>query len=401
MENHSAADIPFFKPDISEAEIQRVITTLRSGWLTTGPNTLEFEQSFAEMAEADFAIAVNSGTAGLHLACEVAGLQRDELAIVPAMTFAASSEILFYLNAEPVFIDVDPITLNISAELLRKYLETNCIIKDKTCIHRETGRTIRLIIVVHYGGLPCDMDGILEVAREFHLTIIEDAAHAFPATYKGRAVGSIGDLTVFSFYANKTITTCEGGMVCTQRQEWADRMRILRLHGMSKDAFKRYTNQGKWYYEIIERGYKYNMPDVLAAIGIEQLKRAEKMRQQRENIANQYNKNLQHQLPLLLPQKNPFGTHAWHLYPVRLTPDCSKTREELIQFLSHKQIGTSVHFIPLHLMPFYQQKYNFREMDFPNAYQAYKQLVSLPIYSLLSEQEINRIIAAIQDFFSL
>jgi len=387
--------LPFALPFIGEEEISEVVATLRSGWITTGPRTHDFEEEFAQYIGSKHAIAVNSCTAALHLGLYAIDLKPGDSVITTPLTFAATAEVIHYFGAQSIFVDIDPETLNIDLEKIRECLE------DKARRQR-----VRAIIPVHVGGLPCEMDSILEIARHYGLRVIEDAAHALPTGYRGRMIGTIGDITAFSFYANKNITTGEGGMATTDNDEYAETMRIMRLHGISKDAWKRYTAKGSWYYEIHQPGFKYNLTDIAAAIGIQQLKKCDQFHKKRENIARMYHHGLADVEEISLPPddfdsahagENGFQ-HAWHLYVIRLNlKKLATTREEFIDILKKRKIGTSVHFIPLHMQPFYREKYGYRAEDFPNAKAAYQGIVSLPIYPRMTDDDVNYVISVVKE----
>src|SRR5437588_3761783 len=290
--------LPFALPHITQAEIDEVVDSMRSGWLTTGPKTKRFEREFASYIGAAHAIAVNSGTAAMHLALDAIGLQPGDEVIVPVYTFTATAEVVVYFRARPVFVDVDPITCNLDPAQLEK------------CI---TPRT-RAIMVVHIAGLPAELDAIHAIAKAHNLPVIEDAAHAFPAQYRGRMIGTISDLTAFSFYVTKTLATGEGGMLTTANPEYAERATMMALHGISRDAWKRYTAEGSWYYEVLQAGYKYNMTDIAAALGLHQLARSEWLWERRRAIALRYTEAFS-QWPELEPPPNPhYVEHSWHLY---------------------------------------------------------------------------------------
>jgi perosamine synthetase len=374
--------LPFHVPEIGDDEIQSVVETLRSGWLTTGPKVRQFEENLASYIGCKETIAVNSGTAALHLALEAAGVKANDEVLVPTMTFAATAEVVLYLNAKPVLIDCQPDTLNIDSQQIEKH------ISPKT----------KAIIPVHMGGQPCEMDPILQIATRHRLTVIEDAAHALPAYYNGRKVGTIGDMTCFSFYATKTITTGEGGMLATHNQEFADRARIMSLHGISKDAWKRYTAEGSWYYEIISPGYKYNLTDIAAAIGIEQLKKCDGYWQGRQRLAAMYDEGFAELAEIERPTVGSNGQHAWHLYIIQLQLERLRiTRNEFIEALRQKNIGTSVHFIPLHLHPYYRNTLGHKPTDFPAATAAFDRIISLPIYPKMTDADISRVIDAVRE----
>jgi dTDP-4-amino-4,6-dideoxygalactose transaminase len=373
--------LPFHLPDIGEAEIQAVVETIQSGWLTTGPRTKQFEEDFARYVGCRHAVAVNSGTAALHLALEAVGIKEGDEVLLPTMTFAATAEVVLYLRAWPVLVDCRRETLNLDPDLLAK------AISPKT----------RAIIPVHFGGHPCDMEKILEVARTYNLTVIEDAAHALPARYGGKMIGTIGDITCFSFYATKTITTGEGGMATTANPEWAERMRIMSLHGISKDAWKRYTAEGSWYYEILFPGYKYNLTDMAAAIGIQQLKKCDRFWKQRQYYAGLYHKGFRDVPEITVPPVGEGLQHAWHLYVIQLDLERLRiSRREFIELLKQQHIGTSVHFIPLHLHPYYRDNFRYRPEDLPNASAAFDRIVSLPIYPKMTEADVRDVIETVR-----
>ena len=375
-----ATFLPFAVPHITQAEIDEVVDTLRNGWLTTGPKTKRFEREFARKVDAPYAVAVNSATAAMHLALDAIGLQPGDEVIVPVYTFTASAEVIIYFRARPVFVDVDPVTCNLNPAQLEK------------CI---TPRT-RAIIVVHIAGLPAEMDSILSIARAHNLPVIEDAAHAFPTRYRGRMIGSMGDLTAFSFYATKTLSTGEGGMLTTANAEYAERASMQSLHGISRDAWKRYSAEGSWYYEVIQAGYKYNMTDIAAALGLHQLARCDWLLERRQTIAKRYTEVFSQWPELVTPPDPPHVEHAWHLYMLRLQLDrLTITRDAFIQELARANIGTSVHFIPLHLHPFYRETCQLVPGDFPVALDIYQRVISLPIYPGMSDDDVEDVIAAI------
>jgi dTDP-4-amino-4,6-dideoxygalactose transaminase len=377
--------LPFARPDISEAEIAAVTQALRSGWVTTGPKTREFEQAFTDYLGGNGlqSIAVNSATAGLHLALEALGIGPGDEVIAPTLTFTATVEVVRYLGADPVLVDVDPVTLNIDPDAIRAAI---------------TPRT-KAIMPVHYAGLACRMDEILAIAHEHGLKVVEDAAHALPTTWKGQLVGQLqSDVTVFSFYANKTITTGEGGMAVTRHPALAERMRVMRLHGMSRDAFDRFSAKTPaWYYEIVAPGFKYNMTDIAAAMGVEQLARLPQFVQRRQHLAARYQAQLAG-LPLVLPADAPAGdAHAWHLYVVRLGPGARAGRDEIIQALSDRGIGTSVHYVPLHRQPYWRDRYQLTPARFAHAEAAYQCMLSLPLFTAMHDTDQDRVIGALHE----
>lgn len=377
--------LPFALPEIGEEEIQEVVDTLRSGWVTTGPKTKQFEFEFVQYLGGDLqALAINSATSGLHLALEAVGVTSGDEVIVPTLTFTATAEVVRYLGAHPVFVDCDPNTLNIAINQ----------IEDKI-----TPRT-KAIVPVHYAGLACDMDSILVIAKKYNLKVVEDAAHAFPTLYKGKLVGTLdSDVTVFSFYANKTMTTGEGGMLVSKNPNIIERCKVMRLHGISRDAFDRYQSKTPaWYYEVIEPGFKYNLPDICSAIGLQQLKKIDAFYTKREQMAQKYEKELAG-LPIILPPKPTFkhSTHAWHIYPIQLKSECGISRDEFIVKMSEQGIGCSVHFIPLHKQPIWRDTYNLRPDNFPVAEKVYQRVVSIPLFTKMTDSDQNRVIEAIKN----
>jgi dTDP-4-amino-4,6-dideoxygalactose transaminase len=384
-----SAFIPFARPDIGDAEIDAVARVLRSGWVTTGPETRAFEQELAAFLAGGAAgvgglhsIAVNSATAGLHLALEAVGVGPGDEVIAPTLTFTATVEVVRYLGADVVLVDVDPVTLNIDPARIEAAI---------------TPRT-KAILPVHYGGLACDMAAIHAIAARRGLHVVEDAAHALPATCGGAKIGTLASsVTVFSFYANKTMTTGEGGMAVTRDAGLAERMRVMRLHGISRDAFDRFQSRTPaWYYEIIAPGFKYNMTDVAAALGRVQLTRLPGFVQRRQQLAARYREALAG-LPLILPAAAPPGeVHAWHLYVIRLADQARVTRDAVIQALSDAGIGASVHYVPLHRQPYWRDRYGLTPEQFPVADRAYQRMVSIPLFTAMSDADQDRIIAALR-----
>jgi len=376
-------NLPFALPEIGQAEIDEVVEALRSGWVTTGPKAAQFEADFAAFIGGGVqAIAVNSATAGLHLGLEALGIGLGDEVITTVHTFTSTAEIVRYLGADPVFVDVDPDTLCLDVSQIEAAI---------------TPRT-RAIIPMHFGGRAAPMDDVLAMARRHGLRVMEDAAHALPTTCGGKLVGSLeSDVCVFSFYANKTMTTGEGGMLVTKDPAIAARARIMRLHGISKDAFGRYmSKEPAWRYEIVAPGYKYNLTDIAAAMGIHQLKRVREFQAKREKIARFYHEALA-DLPLILPPgPAPDDVHAWHLYVVRLGDDCRVPRDEAIERLFAAGIGCSVHYIPLHLHPYWRVTYQLRPDMFPRSQKAYERTISLPIYSRMTEDDAQRVVEAVR-----
>ena len=379
----STGRIPFHRPSLGDGERSAILEVLDSGWLTTGERTLAFEAAVAAATGSAHAVAVNSATAALHLALEAIGVGPDDEVIVPTYTFAACGEVVRYLGARPRLADVDRGTLNITADTIAAQLRP----------------TTKAVIVVHFGGLMADMAPILELCAARGVAVLEDAAHAIPASRGGRAAGTWGTAGALSFYATKTVTTGEGGMLLTADERIADRARMMRLHGISRDAWKRYSSSGHWYYEIEEAGFKYNLTDLAAAIGLVQLARAEEMRLARERVATAYSERLAvGRLAELL--ELPMGpaadtVHAWHLYPIRINPAAGVDRATIIDQLGGSGIGTSVHFIPLHLHPYYRRTYGYERDDLPIAAGEYEKEISLPIYPDLSTTDIDRVCDAL------
>ncbi len=371
--------LPFALPCIGEEEINEVVDTLKSGWLTTGPKTKRFENDFAQFVGVDHALAVNSCTAGLHLALEAIGIQTGDKVITSPYTFTATAEVIRYFGADPVFVDIDPQTFNIDPYQLAATLD----IVDG----------VKAIIPVHFAGQACDMDPILESAAQFSVKVVEDAAHALPTLYKGRMVGSLGDITAYSFYATKTLATGEGGMITTANPEYAERMGVLRLHGMSRDVFDRNSS---WHYDVVAPGFKYNMTDMAAALGIHQLQKAESFQQRRAEIASLYSSNLD-DLPLTIPFEADYSSHAWHLYVIQLDlENLTIDRKTFIERMAAGGIGTSVHFIPLHLQTYWRERYSLKAEDFPVALDVYNRAVSLPIYPCMSDDDVERVITQVR-----
>jgi dTDP-4-amino-4,6-dideoxygalactose transaminase len=385
MQDTETTFLPYSRPDTGAEEIEAVSRAIASGWVTTGPETAAFEREFADYLGSDcHTLAVNSATAGLHLALEAVGIGPGDEVIVPTMTFTATAEVVRYLGADPVFADCDTATLNIDPDAIA------ALISPRT----------KAIIVVHYGGLACDMTPILALADAHGLKVIEDAAHAFPTTYQGALVGTLrSDATIFSFYANKTMTTGEGGLVATRSEDYARRMRIMRLHGIDRDAFGRFQSRTPaWHYQVVAPGFKYNMTDVAAAMGRVQLRRIDAFAARRAQLADIYRDALA-DLPLILPAYAPGGDrHAWHIYAIRHRdgPGRPEWRDTFINGLAADGIGTSVHYIPLHRQPFWRDRYGLDAASFPRADAAFASLVSLPLYTAMTDDDTARVIASVR-----
>jgi len=373
--------LPPFKPMIGNEEIDEVIDTLKSDWITAGPKTHRFEEMFKEYIGCKHAITVNSCTAALHLSLVANKIGKGDEVITSPFTFAATADVIEHQNATPVFIDIDRETYNI----------------DPAKIEKKITEKTKAIIPVHYAGHPCEMDDILRIARKNNLIVIEDAAHAIGAVYKNKKIGSIGDITCFSFYATKNLTTAEGGMVTTNNTKVAEKIRILRLHGISKDAWKRYSSEGSWYYEILYPGYKDNMTDIQASIGICQLKKFAKMQKRREEISKRYREEFEDMPEIIIPTVRKYVRHAWHLYPIQLRTELLRIdRNKFIEALKAENIGTSVHFIPIHLHPYYRNRYGFKRGDFPIAESVYDHEISLPIYPKMTNKDVEDVIAGVK-----
>ena len=371
--------LPFARPDISNAEIMAVVRTLRSGWLTMGPRVLEFEEAFRKYIGARHAVAFNSCTAALHTTLVALRVGPGDEVVTTPFTFAATANVVALVGARPVFADVEPDTLNL----------------DPSNANARLCARTKAVIPVHYGGQPCDLDALAERAHAHGAFLLEDAAHAFGAEYRDRRIGSTGT-AAFSFYATKNLTTGEGGMVTTDDSDLADRLRLLRLHGISRDAWKRYTVAGDWYYEVVEAGFKYNMTDTQAAMGLVQLRRADGLLKRRRSHAQYLAKEFKDVPNLTLPQERPDTSNAWHLYPIRLNlPRLRIDRAKFIEALRAENIGSSVHFIPLHLQPYYRDRFGYRRGDFPVAEAAYERIISLPFYAGMTREDLDDVVEAV------
>jgi len=374
--------IPFHKPYITEDEVREVADCLKSGWLTMGPKTIEFEERFREYIGSSHAISLNSGTAALHLALKAIDVKPGDEIILPTMTFTATGEVITYFGASPVLADVERETHNIDVNEIEK---------------RITPRT-RAIIPVHFAGQPCDMEEIMELARKYGVYVIEDAAHSLPAWYRGKKIGTVGDITCFSFYATKTLSTGEGGMATTDNEDWAQRIKRLRLHGISKDGWKRYSRDSSWFYEVVEGGYKYNITDIESALGLAQLRKLEWMWGVREKVAALYTEAFAPLEGVITPLVKPDRKTAWHLYPIKLNLEALRIdRARFIEELKARGIGTSVHFIPLHRHPFYRNCFGCTASDFPNAEWVYERVISLPIFPSMKQEEVCYVADVVAD----
>jgi len=366
-------NIPFHKTYISDDEINAVAAAIKSGWLTMGPKTVEFEEKFKEYIGSTYAISLNSATAALHLALKAIGLKRGDEVIVPTNTFIATAEVVTYFDATPVLCDIAEDTHNIDVTKIE------ALITEKT----------KAIIPVHFGGQPCDMDEIFDIAERYGLKVIEDAAHALPSKYKGEYIGALqkSDITCFSFYATKTLSTGEGGMATTNKNEYAEKIKVNRLHGISKDAWDRYSSKGSWYYEVIDNGNKYNTTDLNAALGLEQLKKVDWMRDRREYIAQRYAKAFDNHSRIKTVIVKSDRETSWHLYVIKI-----ENRDKVIEELKGLHVGTSVHFIPVHRHPYYKEKFGYKDSDYPVANRVFEQSLSLPIYPDMNDVDIDYVI---------
>jgi len=370
----------FASPLIEQSDIDEVVECLKSGWLTTGPRVNKFENDFRNYIGSKYAVALNSCTGALHLAMLVSGISEGDEVITTPMTFVATANSILYAGAKPVFVDVEKETMNIDPSLIEQ------AITPKT----------KAILPVHFAGRPCKMDAIMDIAKKNNLLVIEDAAHAVEAVYKGKKIGTIGDMTCFSFYATKNLVTGEGGMLTTNNEEWANKVKIFSLHGMSRDAWKRFSNEGYKHYQVIFLGFKYNMTDILASLGIHQLERLGKYSETRKKIWDIYNESFKG-LPAIVPSPEENDTvHGRHLYTLLLDIDHLKiSRDEIIDALKRENIGSSVHFISLHLQPYYIEKFGFKMDDFPNSAYISERTISLPLSAKLTDNDVQDVIKGV------
>jgi len=370
--------IPFHKTHTTQEEIDAATEAIQSGWLTMGPKTVEFENKFKEYIGSLEAVSMNSATAALHLGLKAIGLKRDDEVILPTNTFVATAEVVTYFDAIPVLCDIEESTHNMDVSKIE------ALITDDT----------KAIIPVHFAGQPCDMDEIYDIAKKYNLKIIEDAAHAIPSSYKSSQIGNLqkSDVTCFSFYATKTLSTGEGGMATTNNPKYAKSMRINRLHGISKDAWDRYTTKGSWYYEIVDNGNKYNTTDINSAIGMVQLKKQEMLREQRRQIAIRYSEAFKDNKNIVIPFVKEDRETSWHLYVIKIS-----NRDEVIEKLKEFGIGCSVHFIPIHKHPYYKNKYEYKNEDYPVANKVFDRSLSLPIYPDMSNEKIAYVIQKVKE----
>jgi perosamine synthetase len=365
--------IPFHKTHTTQEEIDAAVDAIKSGWLTMGPKTLEFEGKFKEFVGSSEAVSMNSATAALHLGLKAVGIKRDDEVIVPTNTFVATAEVVTYFDAVPVLCDIEEDTHNMDISKIE------ALITPKT----------KAIIPVHFAGQPCDMDELYTIAKKYDLKIIEDAAHAMPSSYKGVKIGNLekSDVTCFSFYATKTLSTGEGGMATTNNSDYSKSMKINRLHGISRDAWDRYTTKGAWYYDIVDNGNKYNTTDINSSIGMIQLKKQNMLREKRDNIASKYNEAFKDNSNIVLPFVKDDRETSWHLYVIKID-----NRDEVIEQLKENGVGCSVHFIPIHKHPYYKDRYAYKNEDYPIANSIFDKSLSLPIYPDMTDEEIDFVI---------
>lgn len=375
--------LPFSRPSLDEEEINEVVRTLRSGWITTGPKTIEFENKFKEYVGSKYAIAVSSGTAALHLSLMVLDVEAGDEIITTPMTFASTVNMIVLQGLKPVFVDIDRDTLNIDPER----------------IEERTGQRSKVILPVHFAGRPCNMDKILKIAEKYRLTVIEDAAHAIGARYKDSLIGTIGDLTAFSFHPNKNITTCEGGMITTNDDTYAEKLSLLRFHGLDKDAWKRYRQDGLPLYDINFLGYKYNLTDLQSSIGLHQLKKLEYFNRRRQELAEMYNDQFDDLKGIILPSTQYKDIkHAWHIYTIILDLDRLRiNRQRFIDELKAANIGTSIHYTAVHLFSYYKNMFGFQNGDFPNAEFVSDRVVTLPLFPQMTQRDVKYVTAKVKE----
>lgn len=378
---YRASWLPFHRACIEDDEIAEVVDAIKSGWLTTGPRAKRFEQEFAAYVGVKHAVAVSSATAAMHLALDAIGLKPEHEVIVPAYTFTATAEVVMYFGATPVIVDVDPKTMLI----------------DPAAVEAAITERTKAVMPVDLAGVPCDYDPLIEHARRNDLVVIADSAHALPTRYRGKMVGTVADLTAFSFYATKPLATGEGGMLTTDNDEWADRARVMSLHGMSRDAWKRHTSEGSWYYEVVAPGFKYNLTDMAAALGLRQLTKQDRFLAERQAIVERYQVAFRELPEVEVPTTPAHVDSSWHLYLLKLNLDrLTVGRAAVIEGLKAENIGTSVHFIPLHLHPSYRDRFGYTPDSFPVAYREYRRVISLPIWPGMTDEDVDDVIGAVR-----
>lgn len=374
--------LPYALPLIEEDEINEMIDTLKSGWISKGPKTIDFEKKMAKFFGVKHAIATNSATAALHLALLSAGVGEGDEVITTPMTFAATANTIIHVGAKPVFVDIDP--------------DTYCI--DANKIEEKITSKTKAIVPVHYSGQACDMDKIMEIAKKHNLFVSEDAAHAVYTRYKGTIIGGIGDTASFSFYATKNLATGEGGMLTTNNDEIAEKARIMSLHGMSKAAWNRYGKGGSWRYDIEYPGFKYNMTDMQAALGLHQLEKLDRMQKRRTDIAMAYNEVFKDMPEIIIPKVAKYTTtHSWHLYVIQVNDELLNIdRDRFIEELTKENIATSVHFIPVHLHPYYKRTFGYKGGELPVCEKMFDRIISLPLYPKMTDQDVEDVIYAVK-----
>jgi dTDP-4-amino-4,6-dideoxygalactose transaminase len=389
--------LPFAAPSITDAEIASVVETLKSGWITTGPKTEEFERRFAEEVDGEAALALSSGTAAMHVALAALGVGPGSVVYTTPMTFCSTVHVIEQVGAVPVLVDVEPDTLNMDPERLAEAVEIR-----SADFGSRNGKAPDACLPVHFAGHPCEMDPLLEVAARERMAVVEDAAHALPASYRGRMVGTLNHRDVvravaFSFYVTKNITTGEGGML-VGNQALIDEARLWSLHGMSHDAWRRYGEGATWRYDVVRAGFKYNMTDIQAALGLEQLSRLADFTRRRLEIVERYNQAFSGIEGLETPVARQWVDSAWHLYVLRLVPSSLRiNRDQFILELADRGIGTSVHFIPVHLHTYYRARYDWKPEDFPVAYREFQRMLSLPLHPGLTEGDVDDVVEAVAD----
>lgn len=391
----------FGSPLIKEEEIQEVVNTLQSGWIGTGPKVARFEDMFRDYIGSRHAIALNSCTAGLHLSLLVLGVGPGDAVITTPLTFAATANSIIHCGGRPIFVDVNPKTMNIEPSEVERYITENCDYEKGVLKDRKTGCTVKAILPVHLAGRPCDMDKIMGIARRHNLYVVEDAAHAIEAVYKGKKTGTLGDIAAFSFYVTKNVVTGEGGMVTTDNEEWAEKIKIYGLHGMSKGAWNRFSDSGYKHYQIVYPGYKYNMMDIQAAMGIHQLKRVEENLKIRESLWAEYDRLLEG-LPLSIPAPpEPDTRHARHLYTVLIDIESAGiSRDEVMERLHERKIGTGVHYISIHLHPYYKQTYGYKRGEFPAAEWISDRTLSLPLSPRVTMEDVRYVADSLKEILA-
>lgn len=384
--------LAYARPDITEEEIAAVNRVLRSGWLTSGPEVKHFEEEFAAFVGARHAIAVNSATAALHLGMVACDLQPEDAVLVPSITFTATAEVATYNGAIPLILDVDRSDYLLTAEGIEAFIQKECDWRKGELIHNATGRRVRAVIPVHLGGRSCDMDRIRSLAQRYNLRTVEDAAHAFPTRFKDTMIGNAGEMTAFSFYATKNLTTGEGGMLTTNDDAIAERLRRVRLHGIQGQTYGR----KRWHYDVVDRGYKYNLTDMAAAMGRVQLARTWEMHAKRKAIHDRYREALCDLPGLRLLPESPY-LESYHLFTVEVTPEARINRNRFVEELYARGIATSLHFIPLYRHTFYRREFGYRPEDFPVSEEIYERIVSLPLYSSMGMEDVEDVIFAVKE----